>query len=44
MGSLLDKIKGGRGSRPKGRSSSSRGKGRSKVGAKSYSTKGRGGR
>jgi hypothetical protein len=36
MGSLLENLKGGRGSRPKGRSASSRGKGRSKVGARSY--------
>ena len=43
MGSLLEKIKGGRSSRPKGRTSSSKGS-RSKVRAKSYSTKGRGGR
>ena len=44
MGSLLEQLKGGRGSRPKGRSASSRGKGRSKVRARSVTKAGRGGR
>ena len=38
MGSLLDKLKGGRSSRPKGRSASSRGKKGGKSRAKSYVT------
>ena len=42
MGSLLEQLKGGRGSRPKGRSSSSRGKSKSKISARAFSTKGRG--
>ena len=42
MGSLLENLKGGRSSRPKGRGTSSRG--RVKVGAKSRAAKPRGGR